>query len=147
MTRAEIEMNVVFLLFLFCAFGLRLEPIRDVTLYFEISGAIAFQPGDCDYPNPYVPLLRCNISTYEPAYLQVKSDSVVGVKIKTNFLSKNSSFGNAGTYMGPGCYRIQINRWIGKNTIDWAFSEFGKIPNIDENTLQIQFVLLHDFYY
>jgi len=144
---------MIFLLFLFSATGLRLEPIRNVTLYFEISGTVVLQPGDCDYPNPYVPLLRCALlgSGYEPSYLQVKSDinSIPGVKIRTNppVGASSSYFGITGTYMGPGCYKIQVNRWIGKNTVDWAFSEFGKIPKIDENTLQIQFALLYDFHY
>lgn len=149
--------------------ALHIRNLYEVTLYFEVSGSITMMPGNCSYPNPHVPLLQCNLTNSSPAYMQVVTNEYVtpGIVVRTKPPDRSDSWfsGNRkdawspwgfvdikdkGTYMGAGCYSIQINTWtssgFGNPAVNIiSFSEFGRVPPIDNNTLQLEFKLMYAF--
>lgn len=147
------------MLFLFCILtllskvenvkSLRVEELDSAVLEVEYYGKINIV-GNCTNLIPNKPLLKCELNR-ESTYLQViNAQSAPMLKIKSysspsSFLSSSNI---TGTFIGASCQRLVVNAFRSYQGRDkyLTFTPFGSIPPIDNNTLQVEFILQYVFY-
>lgn len=146
--------------------SLRVEELDNAVLEVEYYGKINIV-GNCTNLIPNKPLLKCELNR-ESTYLQVintQSDPMLKIKSYSSpsspsSFSSRSSFSSTkttnkiqssnitGTFIGAGCQRLVVNAFRSYQGRDkyLTFTPFGSIPPIDNNTLQVEFILQYVFY-
>lgn len=142
--------SLIFLLFLQLGIekvrGLRVDRLDSAVVELEYYGGLNVL-GNCTNLIPNKSLLKCELGR-ESTYIQIRNTSdkpMLKIRSYSNSQNQNNI---TGTFIGASCQRLIVNAFRSYKGRDkyLTFSSFGDIPPLDNNTLQVEFVLQYVFY-